>query len=179
VRRRRGARWKGALAGAVGGAVGTLVMELYWKAVVAAVGSDPRKMRREGPGPLDDIALAGARLRRGESSTEGVARIAAEALTGEAPNKESREKLSQAVHWGYGTMQGALYGAVRGRRRAPDLFGAGVFATALWGFSEVGLPLLGLGKGPSAYPLAHHAATLGAHLAYGAAASTVAQALQR
>ena len=154
-------------------------MELYWKALVAAAGNDPRRTRRREPGPLGDIALDGQKVRRGESSTEAVGRIAAGWLTDRPLPKDLRRTLSQVVHWSYGTFQGALYGAVRGRRETADVSGACVFAGALWAFSEVGLPVMGLGKGPTAYPLAHHAATLGAHLVYGAVAAASAQALRR
>ena len=41
------------------------------------------------------------------------------------------------------------------------------------------LPLLGLGKGPNAYPARKHAAEWGAHVVYGLTAAAVAQALSR
>ena len=49
----------------------------------------------------------------------------------------------------------------------------------LWGISELVLPLVGLGKGPTAYPAESHASTWGAHAIYGAAAASVAQAITK
>jgi hypothetical protein len=53
------------------------------------------------------------------------------------------------------------------------------FGTAVWVVSELGLPLLGIGKGPTAYPPRHHAATFGAHAVYGTTAAAVTQVLRR
>lgn len=178
--RRRENPWKGAILGMVGGVAGTIAMGLFWKAVKAATGEDPREAKSPEPGPLDDIAIAGGETRPGEGSTEAVGRIVYDDLLGqESPTKETRELLSELVHWGYGAVQGGLYGAVRGRREPPDLAGGALFGTGLWVFSELGLPLLGLGKGPTAYPPRHHAATWAAHAVYGTTAAAVTQILRR
>ena len=165
-------------AGLVGGLVGTAVMGAYWKVLVDATGTDPRKKKKPEPGPLGDIAVVRSPMKPGEEPTATVGRLAYEGATGRPPAPERKKALAQAVHWGYGGLQGALYGALRARRtRFPDLAGGALFGTALWGVSELVLPLLGLGRGPTAYPAGHHASTWGAHALYGAAAATVAQAL--
>ncbi len=180
MRRCRDNPWKGAILGMVGGVAGTLAMGLYWKAVKAATGEDPREAKSREPGPLDDIAIPGPQTKRGEDSTEAVGRIVYDDLMGQAPpGRETKELLSSLVHWTYGSVQGAAYGAVRGRQDPPDLAGGAAFGTALWVVSELGLPLLGIGKGPTAYPPRHHAATLGAHAVYGTTAAAVTQVLRR
>jgi hypothetical protein len=152
----------------------------YWKALKSVTGRDLRKATSPRQGPLGDIALVPSPVNEGESSTETVGRITYDNLMGSPPrSKETQKLLSRLVHWAYGIVQGGIYGAVRGRQKPPDLAGAGVFGTALWGISAVGLPVLGLGKGPTAHPLEHHAASLGAHLAYGLAAASVVQLLRR
>ncbi|HEV7499147.1 MAG TPA: hypothetical protein VGQ33_04045, partial [Vicinamibacteria bacterium] len=87
--------------------------------------------------------------------------------------------LGTAVHWSYGGLQGALYGAARRRHRGVDPVGGSAFGTGLWGVSELLLPTLGLGKGPTAYPPENHAATWGAHAVYGLTTSAVAGLLRR
>jgi hypothetical protein len=155
-------------------------MGLYWKAVKAATGEDPREAKSREPGPLDDIAISGPHTKPGEDSTEAVGRIVYDDLMGQAPTSgETKELLSSLVHWSYGSVQGGAYGAVRGRRNPPDLAGGAAFGTALWVVSELGLPLLGLGKGPTAYPPRHHVATWGAHAVYGTTAAAVTQVLRR
>ena len=170
--------WKGAIAGLVGGAVGTLVLAGYWKALNATLGKDLRKQKARTPGALDDMAVGPTLKKPGETAPAAVGRVAYEAATGDAPARDRKEQLSHAVHWSYGIAQGGLYGAVRGDARPPDPIGGAVFGTALWGFSELGLPALGLAKGPTAQPPSSHLAQLGAHLVYGLAASTVTQLLR-
>lgn len=173
---RRAAR--GAAAGLVGGLVGTALMGAYWKVLVDAAGTDPRKKKKREPGPLGDIAVVRSPMRPGEDPTATVGRIAYEGLTGHPPAPDRKKALSSAVHWSYGGLQGALYGALRGGKSGPpDLAGGAVFGTILWGVSELVLPMLGLGKGPTAHPAGHHASTWGAHAVYGAAAASIAQAL--
>ena len=173
-------RWKGALLGAVGGVVGTLVLDGYFKALKAITGRDLEKAKNPRQGPLGDIALVDSQMERGETANAAVGRIAYDNLMGREPrSEETRDLLAQLVHWGYGTGQGILYGAIRKREKAPDLAGGGVFGTALWGFSAVGLPLLGLGKGPTAQPPEHHAASFAGHLLYGVTVASVTQLLRR
>lgn len=170
----------GAAAGLVGGLVGTALMDGFWKLLVAAIGEDPRKKKKRDPGPLADMAIVRSPMRAGEKPTETVGRLAYEAVTGRPPGEDRRKTLSDVVHWGYGGMLGALYGALRGgRSRFPDLAGGAVFGTVLWGISELVLPLAGLGKGPTAYPAESHASSWGAHAVYGAAAASVAQAITK
>ena len=179
-RSKRPNRWKGALLGAAGGVAGTIVMAGYWKALTAMTGRDLRKARNPRQGSLGNIAVVPSPMEEGESSTETVGRIVYDNLAGISPrSRETRKLLSRLVHWAYGIVQGGIYGAVRGREKPPDLAGAGVFGTALWGVSEVGLPVLGLGKGPTAHPLEHHAASLGAHLVYGLTTASAVQLLRR
>ena len=180
MRCRRENPWKGALLGLVGGAAGIVAMGLYWKALLAIVREDPREATSREPGPLDDIAIAGPRDRPGEVSTEAIGRIVYDNLMGQEPRaKETKELLSNLVHWTIGSVSGAVYGAVRGRREPPDVAGGAALGGVLWVLSEVGLPLLGIGKGPTGYPPREHAATLGAHAAYGTAAAGVTQVLRR
>ena len=180
--RSRRTPWKAALCGLVGGAAGTLVMEGYWKALVALAGQDPRKSRKKNPPKSANLSVVGHPMREGEKSTETVGRLAYRTVTGKSPTSaRTREALSQTVHWTYGAAQGGIYAAARRNRgaRTPDLLGGAAFGTALWVVSEVVLPVLGLGKGPTAYDAEHHAATWGAHVAYGLTAAAVTQALGR
>ena len=180
-------RWKsgsptlagGALAGLLGGLVGTAAMSGYWKVLEKALGHDPRRLRTRKPGPLDDISVVGDPTREGEDSTETVGRMAYEAVTGRQRTAATTKKaLGTAVHWTYGALQGALYGTARRRRRGIDPVGGSAFGTGLWGISELVLPTLGLGKGPTAFPPENHAATWGAHAVYGLTTSAVAGVLR-
>lgn len=172
-------RWKGFLLGAAGGVAGLLAMRAYWKLATAFIGEDPRSKRAPGePDDLDDMGVAGQHHRKDESSTAAAGRIAYEEVTGEEPTEETRALLSTAVHWGYGMMLGGLYGALRGRREGLDLKGGLVFGSLAWLLGdELLVPLLGLSKGPTAFPAEQHAHRRGAHMTYGLATSVATQAL--
>ncbi|HEX7070351.1 MAG TPA: hypothetical protein VF190_06085 [Rhodothermales bacterium] len=169
---------KGILFGAVGGAVGTLSMSYYWKAAEKLHGHDPRMLTREGQHELDDISAVGQQAREDEASTEAVGRILHKKATGRQPTKKRKASLSEGVHWSYGILVSALYGAIRTSKGIPDAPGGAVFGTALWAFGdELAVPLLGLSKGPTAYPMEQHAHRLGAHLFYGLIAAATTQSL--
>jgi hypothetical protein len=180
--RKRTPAARAALYGLIGGAAGTVVMEGYWKALRALTGYDPKQAKQNPKNaPISaDLSLVGHPMRPGESSTETVGRVAYEEIAGEPPRSpKTRKALSQTVHWTYGTVQGGVYGATRRDVRPPDALGGAAFGTALWGISVLVLPLLGLGKGPTAYPAKKHAAEWGAHVIYGLTAAAVTQALER
>ncbi len=168
-------------AGIAGGVVGTLAMDYYWKAVTAIEGEDPRSLTAENaPDTLDDMSAIGKQRKEGEPSTVALGRKVHEAATGEEPSSEEKSTLSKAVHWVYGSAMGGVYGAVRGPVRGADLSGGAVFGTALWAAGdEVMVPLLGLSKGPTAFPMKQHVHRFGAHLAYGGATALTTQVLLR
>ncbi len=171
---------KGLLAGALGGVAGTVAMRLYWQAATALAGEDPRTLTSEdAPHALDEMSVTGGQhTQEDESSTAAVGRIAYEAVTDEEPDDETIETLSQSVHWAFGLGTSALYGAVRGPVGPLDAEGGLVFGTAVWALGdELMVPLLGLSKGPTAYPLTQHAHRFGAHLAFGLATAAATQAL--
>ena len=95
--------------------------------------------------------------------------------------KESEEKpAGAAVHYAFGTLTGGLYGAMA--EVAPQVTaGTGVpFGAAFWlAADEVTVPLLGLAKGPAAYPLSTHVYALASHLVYGATAELTRRCVRR
>ncbi len=171
---------KNAALGAVGGLAGTYAMQMYWQGASAVAGEDPRQWTNEGPPhTLDEMDVAGQHHKEDESSTAAAGREAYEAATGEEPSDDTKSELSYAVHWGYGTAMGALYGVLSGGRDGAGVANGLVFGTALWLLGdELAVPLLGLSQGATAYPPAQHANRLGAHLAYGLALAAVTRTAQ-
>lgn len=178
---------EGLLRGAVGAVAGLAAMGLYFRASQAlSNGSNggSRDEDREGPierrDELDDISLVGQQSRDDEPATETVGRLAYEAVEGEEPDERTRQRLGQAVHWGYGILLGGVYGALRSDEEVPDLLGGLGYGAAAWALGdELMVPLLGLSEGPTAHGWSEHANALGAHLVYGAATSAATQALKR
>ncbi|MGQ0571053.1 MAG: hypothetical protein ACT4P5_16250 [Armatimonadota bacterium] len=174
--------WKGFTLGIVGGVAGLFAMAWYWQTAASLSDGDPRKWKgRATSHALDSISFVGKQHEDGESASAAVGRMAYELLTGKKPrSKETRETLSNLVHWVVGMALGGAYGAVRGRTSEPDGAGGLTFGTAVWLVGdELALPIFGLAKGPTAYAPALHAHGFGAHVAYGLATSTVTQLLRR
>jgi hypothetical protein len=175
-------RWKGFVLGAIGGGAGVMAMTYYWKAASALAGGDPRKAQGDlGTHALDHISLVGAHHQEGESTTAAAGRILYRQATGKEPEaQETKTTLSYLVHWALSMGMSGLYGATRGRADVPDVTGGLALAVGLWLFGdELGVALLGLAKGPTAFPPVLHANSLGAHVAYGLASAATTQVLHR
>lgn len=85
--------------------------------------------------------------------------------------------LTHAMHWGYGTGWGAVYGIVAaGAPHSPLRHGL-LFGTAVWAMSYVQLVPTGLYEPPWKYPLKDTAMEVGYHLAYGAGVAGAFRAL--
>ncbi len=175
-------RAKAWLAGMAGGAAGTVAMGLYMTGM--------QKLRKEkshlsqeqsgGSAKEHDISLVGRQHQQGENATVAIGRILYEKIKHREPDEQTKKKLGDVVHWGYGIDMGGTYGLIRGRKRRLDLLGGLAYGAALWAVGdEVAVPLLGLAEGPKAYPKSLHAETFGAHLVYGVATAAATQLLER
>jgi hypothetical protein len=153
-------RLKACLSGLAGGAAGTGAMNLYMKGMQKAL-KDESHLSREQNG-------------------EQPAELAYTRLTHREPGDETKNKLSNVVHWGYRANIGGAYGLIRGRREKLDIVGGFAYGAALRAFGdELAVPLLGLAEGPKAYPKSIHAETFGAHLVHGVTTAAVTQLLER
>ena len=148
--------WKGVAAGAAGGLAGAWAMNQFqalWSQTVSSGGS--------GNGA-------------DESATIKAARTLSEKVLGHCLGEREKKAAGAAMHYVFGTANGALYGALaalapKTRAGAGTAFGAGLFLVA----DELMVPLLGWSKPPQKYPLSSHAYGLASHLVYGAAADEV------
>jgi hypothetical protein len=174
--------WRGFVLGLLGGGTGTAAMGGYWRVATALVGEDPRARTREGGShPLDDISLVGRHHTAEETSTAAMGRIAYARIAGRPPESdEAKSLLSYAVHFGYGTLQGGVFGALSEGSGAPAALAGPAFGTGLWLFGDEGaVSLLGLAPGPGRYPLTQHLHRWGAHLTYGLVAALATALLRR
>jgi hypothetical protein len=94
--------------------------------------------------------------------------------------KDEKETAGTAVHYAFGVTTGAIYGAAA--ELLPDVTaGAGVpFGAAVWLAADEGIvPLLGLSKSPTEYPLSTHAYALASHFVYGLTTEVVRRAVRK
>jgi hypothetical protein len=75
--------------------------------------------------------------------------------------------LTNAVHWGYGTAMGGLYGLVEGSVRPRPAVHGVVFGLGVWAGSYASLVPLGLYEPPWHYKASSIAKDVSYHLAYG------------
>lgn len=148
------------LEGAIAGAVGSAVQNLFFKAA-APITPKPPADAFEPPEPQQ----------RQETPLGTVARRLVEDLAQRGPlDEEAKNRVANAVHYGFGAAWGGLYGLVRDS--APSLWslrGVAGFSLGVWMLSDnVLLPAFKLSAWPQRYPLRSHAFAAAAHLAYGA-----------
>ncbi|HEY7161780.1 MAG TPA: hypothetical protein VH815_11000 [Acidobacteriota bacterium] len=177
--KRRSHPWRDFAFGLVGGLAGTVAMDYYWKGVVKITGADPRKMTAdETPQVLDDISIGKKKFREGENATSVIGREAYTAIKGEEPPQKTKKSLGNLIHLIYGTVQGGIYSIYKNKTGLSEIPASLTYGTGLWAIgSELGVPMLGLAKGPTAFPVQHHVYSMVAHWVYGSTVGCVEKTL--
>jgi hypothetical protein len=139
--------------------------------------SEKRSAARDG-GDERQQARGGGEEQTDDATVKAASAIS-EGLFDHRLTKSEKKIAGPAVHYAFGTAVGGLYGAVA--ELAPEATtGAGLpFGAAFWLVADEGaVPLLGLSKGPTEYPLGTHAYALASHFVYGLTAEAVRRALR-
>lgn len=184
--------WKGLAAGIVGGLVASWTMNRFqdvWSKLLRASrlghtttfqnvwwefseglaeSSDPQASK-PSPTPAEP-----------DDTTVRAASAISEALVGHKLTQSEKKIAGPAVHYTLGTGVGGLYGAAA--EMAPKVTaGKGLpFGAAFWLVVDEGaVPLLGLSKGPTAYPLSTHVYALSSHFVFGLTAEVVRRAVRK
>jgi hypothetical protein len=114
-----------------------------------------------------------------EDATEKLASAISENVFGHELDKSEKETAGAVVHYAFGAAMGGVYGIAA--EVVPEVSaGLGVpFGAVFWmAADEVTVPLLGLAKPPTEYPLSTHAYALASHLVYGLTAEVVRRAVR-
>lgn len=168
-RRRKPSVWKGAAAGAVGGLVASWAMNEFSSFMkrVAEPSRNGHKQKAKGNG------------RQEEDPTVITAEKISETVADKKLKKQQKEKSGTAVHYAFGAVMGAVYGAAAEvAQPVKSLAGLPYGAALFVGADEVALPVLGLSKKPNEYPLSRHLSGLGQHLVYGATLELVRRSMR-
>jgi putative membrane protein len=115
-----------------------------------------------------------------EPATVKTACAISEGVFGHNLTNKEKEIAGPMVHYAVGTTAGAVYGLAA--EYEPDVTSLkGIsFGAAFWLVVDEGaLPLLGLAKGPTAYPISTHAYALVSHLVFGLTAEVVRSTVRR
>jgi putative membrane protein len=159
--------WKGAVAGLAAGLAATFVMTQF----------------QNLSGKLEKALEAddhGKKEKKGDDATMKAASAISHSVFHHTLTRREKKIAGPAVHYGFGTLTGGMYGALAELSPAVTR-GAGLpFGTALWlGADEVAVPAFRLSGPPSSQPPAVHAKALAAHWVYGLAMETTRRLVRR
>ena len=176
---------KGAIAGMIGGLFASWVMNRF-QAGVSKVSQ--RSKEEEESGEEGQWQNARARAEQRQRASEGeddpatvkAAVAVAENVFDYELEEEEKKPAGAIVHYAYGAAIGALYGWAAERSDLARSASGTLFGAAIWfGSDEIGVPMFGLSKAPTEYPLSTHASALAAHVVYGVTTELVRRSLRR
>lgn len=184
-RRRDGEVWKGLAAGVAGGLVASWTMNQFQALLSRLLEGEERSHGAQSIQQGTPQQGVGRELQeKGEDeadddATERLANAVSEGVFQHHLTKSEKAIAGTAIHYGFGVTTGALYGALA--ELAPEVTtGAGLpFGAVVWLTADEGIvPLAGLSKSPTEYPLSTHAYALASHFVYGLATELVRRAIR-
>jgi hypothetical protein len=165
---------KGLAAGVIGGLVASVMMNQFQKLVGGLITPEERSHGAQSlqqGSPQHGIARELEKRGEDDADDDAAGRLANAISVGifdRELTKSEKEIGGTALHYAYGTSMGAMYGAMA--EVLPKVtVGAGLpYGTLIWiGADEGVVPLLGLSKSLTEYPLSIHLYALASHLVYG------------
>ena len=178
---------KGALAGFIGGLVASWTMNQFQSALSKLIegiekphGAQSLKPSGGQEGVREMKRAPEENSEEQEDATEKIADAISEKVFGRELEKDEKETAGAVVHYAFGAAMGGVYGIAA--EVAPEVSaGLGLpFGAVFWlAADEVTVPLLGLAKPPTEYPLSTHAYSLASHLVYGLTAEAVRRAVRK
>src|SRR5438874_11083514 len=151
---------KNVVAGVIGGLVASWTME-YFQRALGRISEDMGGA--EGGGGQQH------RQPQSEPATYKAADAVAKAVTGHKVPRAYKPTAGAAVHYAFGGAVGAMYGAATANTPDVAAWGGIPFGATVWLIAdEAGVPLAGLSKPPTEYPLTSHLSAFATHLIYGA-----------
>ena len=171
---------KGTIAGLVGGLVASWTMNQFQAAWSKATEGFEKPHGAQSMQPSEGSTPAQSPDKEDQDdATVKAAKAISENVFGHKLKENEKKPAGAAVHYAFGTATGGLYGAAA--EIAPEVTtGLGLpFGVAFWMVADEGaVPLLGLSKGPTEYPLSTHAYALASHLVYGLTAEVTRRAVR-
>jgi putative membrane protein len=173
---------KGAVAGLVGGLVASWTMNQFQAAWSKMAEGFEKQHGAQSMQPSEGGSpgeASGQNEEEQDDATVKAARAISEGVFGHELKESEKKPAGAAVHYAFGSATGGLYGAAA--EFVPEVTtGLGLpFGVAFWAVADEGaVPLLGLSKGPTEYPVSTHAYALASHLVYGLTAEVTRRAVR-
>ena len=112
--------------------------------------------------------------------TEALSNQVSEELTGHQLSPAAQAVAAEGIHWGFGAVVGAAYGAIAEYYPAATAKDGASFGAALGGLMHQGaLPALGLSAEPDDQTLRERTSELSSHVVYGVVAETVRRVVRK
>jgi putative membrane protein len=168
---------KGLAAGAIGGAVASFAMNQFQAAASKLFENpeqhpDKKERARQAQGWKEH-------KQEGGGEEENATVKAAVAVLGPELSDHQKQAAGSAMHYAFGIVSGAAYGAAVEEWPAARVGQGTVFGAALWlTADEIAVPAFRLSKPPAEYPVRVHAMALSSHLVYGVVTELVRRALR-
>lgn len=180
---REGDAWKGLAAGLIGGLAASWTMNRFqdvWVKLSEGNEKSPggQRFSQQEMGIWNTVQQQSSEEQ--DDTTVRTASAISEGIFDHKLTRSEKKIAGPAVHYALGTAVGGLYGAAA--ELAPNVTaGAGLpFGAAFWlVVDETAVPVLGLSKPPTDYPVSTHVYALASHLVYGLTAELVRRTLRR
>jgi len=172
---------KGLVAGLAGGLVASWTMNQFQAAWMRVASDSEKGHGAQSLQPSDGSTGNQAEdAKEQDDATVETAKVISRTVFGHELQENEKEPAGAAVHYVFGVATGGLYGALA--EVTPQVTaGAGLpFGAAFWLIAdEISVPLLGLSKGPTEYPVSTHVYAFASHLVYGVTAEFSRRALRQ
>lgn len=173
--------WKGIVAGLAGGLVASWTMNQFQAAWTRLAENAEKPHGAQSMKPSEGSkGSQGGDSKEQDDATVETAKAISENVFGHELQESEKKPAGAAVHYAFGAASGGVYGAVA--EVVPQVTtAAGLpFGSAVWLLGdEITVPLLGLAKPPTEYPLSTHVYALASHLVYGATAELSRRAIRQ
>jgi putative membrane protein len=153
---------KGVVAGLAGGLVASWTMNQFQALVSRATNGSSQQSAS------DD-----------ENATERLAQTLAEKTIDRRLSKKEIGVAAPVVHYAYGTLMGGVYGAAAERSTGWQPLTGAAYGALLWAAGdELAVPLLGLSRPSTEFPIGTHVQALAAHIVYGVTTELVRRGIR-
>jgi len=178
---------KGAVAGFIGGLVASWTMNQFQSALSKLMEGIEKPHGAQSLKPSGGQEAVSEMKREPEENseeqedaTEKIASAISEKVFGHELEKSEKETAGAVVHYAFGAAMGGVYGIAAEVVPEASTWWGVPFGAVFWmAADEVTVPLLGLAKPPTEYPLSTHAYALASHLVYGFTAEAVRRVVRK
>jgi putative membrane protein len=172
---------KGMVAGLAGGLLASWTMNQFQAAWTRMAEGGEKSHGAQSMKPSDGSQGEQAQdSHEQDDATVETAKAISKTVFGHELQESEKEPAGAAVHYAFGTLSGGLYGALAEVTPQVTTAGGLPFGAGFWLLAdEISVPLLGLAKGPTEYPVSTHVYALASHLVYGVTAELGRRAVRQ